>query len=74
MKKCLLKINIQKDWKKPQEMIFQKFVFDEIKEIGKNNDSVGVSLNNSKTGFRIRMELSSLILKRMLKEMKEKKN
>ena len=33
-----VEINIHKDWKNPQEMIFQKLVFDELKEINKEKD------------------------------------
>lgn len=70
MDKNLLKINIQKDWKKPQEMIFQKLIFDELKEIEKHDNSIEACFNNSKTGFKIRVELSTAILKRILKEVK----
>jgi len=71
MEGILLKINIQKNWNKPQKIIFQKLIFNELKEIEKHDNSIGVCFNNSKTGFGIRIEISNIILKRMLKGVKE---
>ena len=71
MKDILLKIDIQKDWKKPQEMIFQKFIFDELKKVERHSDSVEINLNNSKTGFRILLKLSDAILKKILNGVEE---
>jgi dihydroorotate dehydrogenase len=70
MGESLLKINIQKNWNKPQEIIFQKLIFDELNDIKNNADSIEICLNSNKTGFGIQIELSKSILKKILKEVK----
>jgi hypothetical protein len=61
--KTLLKLKIHKQYKNPQEIIFQKLEFDEIKDIIKKKDFIMFYLKNSKTGFSIEMKLKDSLIK-----------
>lgn len=64
MVESLLKIDIHKEWKKPQQIIFQKLEFNQLKEMNKDKN-IEIKLQNKKTGITIRMTINKSLLKKI---------
>ena len=68
-KKELMQARIYKNWKNPQELIVQHFIFDELKEISRKKDFIAITLLSKKTGFKIELTLYSAIIKALSKKL-----